>query len=221
MTRQLTEEALDALIARERTRVVAPLTEWRTLSAQLRSEGLMRGAPGHDRWHEEVAPAVEVRQHRSRSPLRWGVRAAASVIVIAGSFALGRATNGTAVVRLESDVLSADSIAVPAALAITPPRIRSRAQARNMLNRAEGDAQRAAAFLAAGDTSAQIAGGPELYRERLGGLDQLISASRKTLDDAPADPVLNQYYLSAVGAREATLQRLGATLPAGLMLNRF
>lgn len=217
MTRQLTEEALDALIARERTRVVAPLTEWRTLSAQLRNEGLMRGAPGH----EEVAPAVEVRQHRRRSPLRWGVRAAASVIVIAGSFALGRATNGTAVVRLETDVLSADSIAVPAALAITPPRIRSRTQARKMLSRAEGDAQRASAFLAAGDTSAQIVGGTDVYRERLDGLDQLLAATRRTLDDAPADPVLNQYYLSAVGAREATLQRLGATLPAGLTLNRF
>jgi hypothetical protein len=45
---------------------------------------------------------------------------------------------------------------------------------------------------------------------------------RGALKEAPQDPVINQYYLQTVGAREATLRQLGTTLrPAGVKLNRF
>jgi hypothetical protein len=45
---------------------------------------------------------------------------------------------------------------------------------------------------------------------------------RGALKEAPQDPVINQYYLQTVGAREATLRQLGTTLrPAGVSLNRF
>jgi len=53
----------------------------------------------------------------------------------------------------------------------------------------------------------------DVYRARLAALDQMMTASRAALRDAPQDPVLNHYYLAAYTAREATLQQLGGTLP--------
>jgi hypothetical protein len=94
--------------------------------------------------------------------------------------------------------------------------------ARKALVRAETDYQRAAAFLAASDSgSPQIVSDPSLYQDRLSGLDQMTSASLTALKDAPRDPLLNQYFLSATAAREATLQRLGHALPVGATLERF
>jgi hypothetical protein len=48
-----------------------------------------------------------------------------------------------------------------------------------------------------------------------------MSSMRTALHEAPHDPVINQYYMATVGAREATLRQLGTALPAGRSLNRF
>ena len=47
------------------------------------------------------------------------------------------------------------------------------------------------------------------------------AASRAALRDAPQDPVLNQYYLAAYTAREATLQQLMGTLPVNKTIERY
>ena len=52
-------------------------------------------------------------------------------------------------------------------------------------------------------------------------LDRMAETSRQALSVAPADPVLNQYYLSTLGAREVTLRQLGSVLPPGTRLSRF
>jgi hypothetical protein len=49
----------------------------------------------------------------------------------------------------------------------------------------------------------------------------VMTDMRAALHESPNDPVINQYYLATVGAREATLRQLGTTLPAGAKLNRF
>ena len=45
-SKELPDQALDALIVRERTRIVAPLTDWRDLSMAMRQEGLIRDSAG-------------------------------------------------------------------------------------------------------------------------------------------------------------------------------
>ena len=42
-----------------------------------------------------------------------------------------------------------------------------------------------------------------------------------SLSRAPADPVINGYYLTTVGQREATLRQLNTVLPASLRSNSF
>jgi hypothetical protein len=59
------------------------------------------------------------------------------------------------------------------------------------------------------------------YRSRLAALDRVISASREAMREAPHDPVINGYYLTTIGQREATLRQLNTALPASLRLNDF
>jgi predicted ArsR family transcriptional regulator len=56
---------------------------------------------------------------------------------------------------------------------------------------------------------------------RLAALDQMMAASRAALREAPQDPVLNHYYLSAYSAREATLQALSGALPVDKVIERY
>jgi hypothetical protein len=49
----------------------------------------------------------------------------------------------------------------------------------------------------------------------------MLTASRAGLFEAPQDPVLNQYYLAAYTAREATLRQLGESLPVDRVMESF
>ena len=60
-----------------------------------------------------------------------------------------------------------------------------------------------------------------VYRTRLAALDEMAEASLQALAAAPADPVINQYYLSTLGAREVTLRQLGSVLTPRKRLSRF
>src|SRR5690242_17756905 len=93
-SKELSEQALDALIVRERTRIVAPLTEWRTLALQLRDEGLLR-APGDPRGARTDAPPQPRVTPRERvgwiaPAARWTMRIAASVALVAVGIVAGR-----------------------------------------------------------------------------------------------------------------------------------
>lgn len=109
----------------------------------------------------------------------------------------------------------------------TMTAFRSTTEALVALSRAEHDYQVAAAYLLAHDSSAgasrSVRGGDSsgIYRARLAALDNVMAASREALYEAPHDPVINRYYLATVGAREATLQQLNTSLPAGARLTRF
>ena len=81
--------------------------------------------------------------------------------------------------------------------------------------------QQATAFLARIDT---IGGGdpnPVAYRSRLAALDRVLSTTRDALREAPHDPVINGYYLTTLGQREATLRQLNTALPASFRVNSF
>jgi len=221
-SKELSEAALDALIARERTRVVAPLTEWHTLSAQLAAEGVIRPGAHAGAADFEASPMTPPPVRRRSAVVTWGVRVMASVALIGTGIVVGRG------LTIGNQIAPIVKQAINDAETDTVVEIKSLAQAKKVLARSEkryqqaaSQYQRAAGYLAARDTSAQIVGGAEVYQERLAALDEVLATTHEKLQAAPADPVLNQYYQSASGAREATIQQLGQTLPAGARITHY
>lgn len=235
-SKELSDAALDALAARERTRVVAPLTEWHTLALQLREEGLIRGgdtwSAGRSSVHREPVAAESPARRRGgpwRRAARWGGRVAVGAALVGSGIVAGRGmTLGEEIVpMIRAAIADSGSVRVSTGskgtqVTVTSRGFRSPAEAQATLARAQADFQRAAAYLAASDTALPIAEqSPQVYRDRLAALDDMMAASLAALRVAPADPLLNQYYLSTVGAREATLQQLRRTLPSDARLLRF
>jgi hypothetical protein len=205
----LSENELDDLVARERARGATPLTEWSRVAAQLRAEGLIRKA---DR------PSL-------MSTTTW-IRIAASLVLVAGGIAIGRYT----VRSSDSSTTAIGANTAPSQSSETGAELTSNAsnasfasaeEAWSVLNRAGEEYQQASAYLSANNTNVPMPSSPSMYRTRLAALDNVMSEMRAALQEAPQDPVINQYYLATVGAREATLRQLGTTLPPGARLNRF
>jgi hypothetical protein len=235
---ELSDAALDALITRERTRVVAPLTEWHTLASALRTEGVIRPQPAAEEASYDTrygAPFEHSTRHtpapddlgppvRRNRITRWGTRVMASVVLLGSGVMIGRTSSIGE--NLVAPVKTIVAEATDSATAIAS--IKSSAQAQKVLARSERQViraanqyQRAAAYLAARDTTARIVGGPKVYQERLAALDEVLATTREKLQATPGDPVLAQYYQSAYGAREATLQQLGQTLPATVQISHY
>lgn len=202
-----------------------PLTAWSQLAPQLRADGIIV-----DRDRLEAAPAATVARPAAarpsgavgvraledagfrRLPARppsvqvWAMRAAAGLALLIGGAALGRFT--APAMRPLDDVV--------AGVPMTPTTAyRSPDEAVRALAVAQQQYQSAAAFLASQDTSARFIGmNEDSYQARLAALDEIAAAARAALYRAPQDPMLNQYYLTTLGAREATLRQIGATAPA-------
>lgn len=205
----LSENELDDLVARERERGVKPLTEWSAIAAQLRAEGLIRKA---DR------PSL-------MSTTTW-IRIAAALVLIAGGIAIGRYTarsSDSSTTAVGANTAPSQSSETGAELTSNDSNtsFASAEEAWSVLNRAGEEYQRASAYLSANNTNVPMPSSPSMYRTRLAALDNVMSEMRAALQEAPQDPVINQYYLATVGAREATLRQLGTTLPPGARLNRF
>ncbi len=94
-------------------------------------------------------------------------------------------------------------------------------QAWEVLNRAGEEYQRASAYLSENNNEVPLPPTTDQYRTRLAALDNVMTEMRGAMKEAPQDPVINQYYLATVGAREATLRQLGTVLPASARMNRF
>lgn len=204
----LSENALDEMVARERDRGAPALTNWDSLSAQLRMEGL-------------------IRDQSTRFTIRPWMQIAAGITLAIGGAAFGRMTASPApqvAVQSAAPVAqqpSNNSIAMNAS-ATTPAQFKSSDEAWETLNRAGEEYQRASAYLSATNNEVPMPNNASQYRTRLAALDNVMTEIRGALKEAPQDPVINQYYVTTVGAREATLRQLGATLrPAGVSLNRF
>jgi hypothetical protein len=160
------------------------------------------------------------------------MQAAAAVVLVAGGIAVGRYTAQRDTIASATSVASATPTQTQSAggapvqnvstsTPISTADFKSVDEAWATLNRAGEEYQRASAFLSASNNVVPLPNDASTYRTRLAALDNVMSEMGKAMHEAPHDPVINQYYMATVGAREATLRQLGTTLPAGMKLNRF
>ena len=203
--------ALRELAASARDHASEPLTTWETLRPVLASEGLMAPEAGSD-----TAPIRTA--SRRFSATHWGMRLAASFLLVAAGVAAGRMSAAAP----DSGGADASAGTAPAAgvEGAAVAQFASEADAMSVLLRAQQDYQRAAAYLLATDTTMGT-NTPVMFKQRLAALDELMGVTRSALSRAPQDPVINSYYLAALGAREATLQQLDLALPEGTKIDRF
>jgi len=172
---------------------VPRLTEWESLATVLRAEGLI------------AAPAG-----RAGMP-RWA-RAAAAAVLLVGGMGAGRLSAGASLLPGTASEVSDVPVAALAG------DFGSIEEASAVLDRAQREYERASFWIASHDTTVHA---QAVYRARLVALEQMLTASRDGLYEAPQDPVLNQYYLAAYTAREATLRQLGAALPVDRVMESF
>ncbi|MFI5310526.1 MAG: hypothetical protein ACHQQ3_04800 [Gemmatimonadales bacterium] len=175
----------------------APLSSFAALAPRLRAEGLI---------------AVPDRRAMVRT---WSVRIAAGLVLVAGGAVGGRMTAAHELPMLPTASASnatSGSVSLPAQPSTA---FKTSDDAFKALAVSQQTYQSAAAFLAAQDTSAHFIGlNQNTYRTRLKALDDIAAATRAALYQAPQDPVLNQYYLGTLSAREATLGQLRQVTPA-------
>lgn len=190
-----------------------PLTAWSQLAPQLRAEGLVVDAPTQG----GGAPAVPFMKATDKKPKLqlWALRTAAGFALIVGGAIAGRISAGVPFVAAKQEFTAALPVAENAQY--TNP-----SEALQALTVAQQQYQAAAAFLAAQDTNSRFVGmNQERYRARLDALDEIAATTRAALYRAPQDPMLNQYYLTTLGAREATLREIGATMPDTRRMERY
>ena len=196
--------ALRTISAAEQNAFGLPLTRWDAISAALDAEAPPRFQ----------APPVQQRR------MPRGMQIAAGLLLVAGGATLGRMS---ARIVPASVAFSGDSTSRTVAMASADSTFFNGVDdARMRQQRAEMLYQQAAAYLARYDTTgATPPSSPVAYRSRLAALDQVISTTRAAMREAPHDPVINGYYLTTLGQREATLQQLNTVLPASLHVNSF
>jgi hypothetical protein len=212
----------------ERDRIAPPLTDWTTLSARLRDEGIISSTITAPVTVEATVVAMPRPRPHRRAWLA-GLRVAAGLVIAVGFGALGRMSAGASIVPSAPEVLAVfDRMAGhprPGGPAKDPADLTAPfndvTEALAALQTAQRSYDRAVTFIAAHDTTAPSPEAGEVFRTRLAALDEMAETSRMALTEAPTDPVLNQYYLSTLGAREVTLRQLGSVLTPGKRMVRF
>ena len=228
-TERSAHQRLLTLAGDERDRIAPPLTNWASLSARLRElEIIVTPSDATVDAPTNVLPLVRPRPRRRA--LLAGLRVAAGIVFALGFGALGRmsanapATPSTGEMRAFAERLAGTG----AAVLPTIPGLNDDSSpfgtvedALASLEDAQRQYDRAVAFIAAHDSTQHSPEAGEVFRARLAALDEMAETSRQALSVAPADPVLNQYYISTLGAREVTLRQLGSVLTPGKRLSRF
>jgi hypothetical protein len=195
---------LVAMAQAERSALGLPLTRWDSIATSL-----------------ESASPMPMRRP-ARLSTRWPLQAAAGLLLMAGGAMLGRASAGADPVPLNTAQVPATVSAPAQTAAVAPDSVfRSIDDARAAQRRSEQIYQQAVAYLARFDSSAVDDGSPVAYKSRLAALDRVISATSEAMREAPHDPVINGYYLTTLGQREATIRQLNTTLPQSLRLDSF
>lgn len=197
-------QSLAELSSAESARLGVPLTRWEALAPALEADGIIDTG--------RARPSVH-RRHTSRP---W-LQAAAAVLLVAGGMMAGRYTAGASVLPLNDSTTSASLTARPD----TTMRFASIEEARAAQAQSQLVFQSATAFLAQQDTAEHASETPAAMRTRLAALDRVREVVGKALNEAPYDPVINDYYLTTVGQREATLRQLNTAMPAGMRLTSY
>ena len=195
--------ALRTLAEGEHARLGTPLTDWNALAPRLRADGVIdTGAP--------IAA-------RRRLPVRW-LQVAAGLLLVAGGAMLGRVSAHQGPIPAAAPTL--DTAPKTVASAATDTVFESAQRAQQVRDSAAVLYQQAVAFLARQD-SATTSATPASIRSRLAALDHVSETMRQALQLAPGDPVINGYYLTTLGQREATIRQLNTALPAGLRMQSY
>jgi hypothetical protein len=208
--------SLVAMAQAEQQAIGLPLTRWDDLAGAYRA-----AAPAPPLASSATADVTDIATRRRAR--RWPMQAAAGLLLLAGGAMLGRVSAGASFLPAADGANSVAST-TPAASpdsAGDDSIFTSVADARAAQQRYELLYQQAAAFLAQHDSSGPGQGNPVAYRSRLAALDRVISTTRDAMRDAPHDPVINGYYLTTLGQREATLRQLNTALPASLRLDSY
>lgn len=197
---------------------------YRTLVAMAQAERSALGLP-LTRWDSIAAaldPALPTPSRRvARIATRWPLQAAAGLLLMAGGAMLGRASVGADAIPVGASRVAATTNA-PAPKPLPGDSVfRSIDEARAAQRRSEQLYQQAVAYLARFDSSAVDDGSPVAYKSRLAALDRVISATSEAMREAPHDPVINGYYLTTLGQREATIRQLNTALPQSVRLDSF
>jgi hypothetical protein len=229
-TERSAHKRLLSLAGDERDRIAPPLTNWATLSARLREEQIISttcSPAGRSATVESTVSPVVPRPHRRA----WlaGLRVAAGVVIAVSFGALGRMSAGASPAPSGKEVLGVlDQVVgrpsrdvLPNGFGDSASPFSSVEDALATLEDSQRKYDRAVAFIAAHDSTVHTPEAGDVFRTRLAALDEMAETSRQALSVAPADPVLNQYYLSTLGAREITLRQLGSVLTPGKRLSRF
>jgi hypothetical protein len=170
-----------------------PVSNFDALVPRLKAEGLIAGPD------------------RRTLAVRWSIRVAASLALVAGGALAGRMSVASPEGAAAAGAPGAGSLvagAQPVSSFRTPD------DAVKALSNSQQTYQSAAAYLAAQDTNSHFIGLNEnTYRTRLTALDDILAATRAALYQAPQDPVLNQYYQGTLTARQATLVQLRGVMP--------
>jgi len=199
-----------AMAGSERDAMQLPLTRWETLSQQLRKEGLITAS----------IPKARNRYFESRTMLQ----VAAALLLVAGGAVLGRFSAGASAIpggMTGSGAAGAETVASVVSPDSLPTTFASVEDATRWRSAYADAYQRTVTFLAANDSAARPAETPAVMRARLSALDRVSRTMREALNDAPYDPVINDFYLNSFGQREATLRQLNTVLPQGVRLNSF
>jgi hypothetical protein len=189
----------------ERESLGLPLTRWDAIASAL----------------DTALPIAPARTRRAAA--RWPLRAAAGLLLMVGGAMIGRTSVGADPFPGVS-IGSRPAVASASAGGTRPAAdsaFASIEDARAAQRRSEQLYQQAVAYLAQYDSSAVDDGSPIAYKSRLAALDRVISATSEAMREAPHDPVINGYYLTTHGQREATIRQLNTALPASLRLNSF
>jgi hypothetical protein len=198
-------QSLAGLSSAEFARLGVPLTSWESLAPALKADGVIDTG--------RTLPLV----HRRHSSRPW-LQVAAAVLLVAGGVMAGRYTAGATILPL-NDGTSIANVALP--LPDSAVRFASIEEARAAQAQSQLVFQSATAFLAQRDTAEHAPETPAAMRTRLAALDRVREVVGRALNEAPYDPVINDYYLTTVGQREATLRQLNSAMPAGMHLTSY
>jgi hypothetical protein len=197
---------LAAMVSAESARIGSPLGSWESLRPALIADGVM------DAPKEKVVPLLARRMSR-----RW-LRAAAAVVLVGGGVAGGRYSAGASLLpgRAAPPVAKNDS-----ARADSTPHFASIEAAKAAQERSQLVYQSATTYLAERDTADNTTESVASMRARLAALDRAREVMGEALHKAPYDPVINGYYLTTVGQREATLRQINTAMPVSMQIKSY
>jgi hypothetical protein len=190
---------LASLASSESNRIGQPLTNWDSVAPVLVADGVIDNGRGL--------------QLRARAVRRPWLQAAAAVLLIAGGMMAGRATTGAPILPIAESNHTATGLD-------TTGRFKSVADAQQVQAQSQALYETATAYLAQNDTSSHV-DSPSSIRTRLAAIEQTQDVMGEALKKAPYDAVINGYYLSTLGQREATLRQLNAAMPASMKMTSY